>query len=745
MNTFIYGLHCLVVAGVPLLFGWTLLRRVFREANGLAVAAGAVAMGLVGLMSIVNELRFFWEMPVAVWSAYKLLLVLTLVIVLTQRRRPPRLRLPASARSPWKLAVVTSGFFCVGIYYGIPAFNGYLNDAWWYHYPAAVQIQTIEHFPLTHVFALDNPLYYHPGPDILAAVLSFLLELPVQQAWAVLIVVLAPVTFLLAFALMTRLSRSFWGALIGASVLIGGGNLRFLLFLTGRFDDPTGALRVFNSQTVQGLLQLVFTPSHLVGVPLVLVLLLLFRHFSVRPTWTMGAVFGLSLGALTLVAEWYFAPLVAGISLLIVIRLWRGWRSKDNQPLRKAGVWLLPIVIAVAWGTFNNTYLAGVFSHFWMRDTDSAETVTARTILASLASDDPEVHAARKLRTVTWAKGLADSGSAAEWANLWGTPALSRTTWSAPNLVPLRLNFTHFGKVPSWESAASSGGSFIPILGPHFLMEASPVLLLGLPFSLWAAWRRRTPFWLLIGSMTVVSTLPPIFLDWGYRSTDFLRFFTASYCYAALAFGCIVGILWSRPDFRLRALGAILATCALITPIGLGFVGLIPGTLDTIKSVASSAQSLSQVAGNQNSIAERSYNSEERIRAFESLATTTGNFLFPMTQGRDRVIVIVPPEQVPAVEYFPEWMKMATLSRIQLPVGWHWEDSMYSTHYRTAVTTLEARAIAALDAKWVILTNLFQETWPIEVSNALEDAERFTPVLRLWQGKYFIAIYQVRP
>jgi hypothetical protein len=90
-------------------------------------------------------------------------------------------------------------------------------------------------------------------------------------------------------------------------------------------------------------------------------------------------------------------------------------------------------------------------------------------------------------------------------------------------------------------------------------------------------------------------------------------------------------------------------------------------------------------------------------------------------------------------------MKMATLSRIQLPVGWHWEDSMYSTHYRTAVTTLEARAIAALDAKWVILTNLFQETWPIEVSNALEDAERFTPVLRLWQGKYFIAIYQVRP
>ena len=193
---------------MPLLFGWVLLRRVFREASWLALIPGAVVAGLVALMAAVNELRYFWEMRIAVWTAYKLLLALTLAIVVALPRRAPRLMLPGCASRPWNVCLLAAGALAVGVYFGIPAFNGYLNDAWWYHYPAAVQIQNVERFPLTHVFALDDPLYYHPGPDILAACASFLLDVPVATAWALLIVVLAPSTFLLSFALMARLARN---------------------------------------------------------------------------------------------------------------------------------------------------------------------------------------------------------------------------------------------------------------------------------------------------------------------------------------------------------------------------------------------------------------------------------------------------------------------------------------------------------------------------------------------------------
>ena len=689
---------------MPLLFGWVLLRRVFREASWLALIPGAVVAGLVALMAAVNELRYFWEMRIAVWTAYKLLLALTLAIVVALPRRAPRLMLPGCASRPWNVCLLAAGALAVGVYFGIPAFNGYLNDAWWYHYPAAVQIQNVERFPLTHVFALDDPLYYHPGPDILAACASFLLDVPVATAWALLIVVLAPSTFLLAFALMARLARNYWSALLAAVLLVAGGNLRFLLFLTGKATGAAGALRVFNSQSVQSLLQLIFTPSHLLGVPLVLVLLLLFRHFNVRPSWRLGAALGLLLGSMTLVAEWYFLPLLAGLFVVAVRQAWRQ-RHQGTQNSRGLVVTLLPVVVAIAWGAFNNTYLSGLLDHFWMRSTGFAQTANLR--LGELRLGEQ----------------------------------FYQPKWTAPDLVPLRFNFSHFGQVPSWEGAASSQGSFIPILGTRFLMEAAPVLLLGIPFGLWLAWKRRTPLLLLLAWLAVVSLMPPILLDWGYRSTDFLRFFTGSYCFAALFFGWLVGDWMTRPSLRTRMVGGALAAAAVVSPIGLAVIGLMPGTLDTVKSVADTAQSLSQVTA---SPLESTADSA-RHRAFEKLAADAGTYLYPFTQGRDRAIVVVPADQVPKVKYFPEWMKMATYSRILLPVGWHWQDSLYSAYYRDAVTRLDARAIIALDAKWVIVSNVFQPELPADVSSALADRARFLPRANFTEGPFSLSIYKVRP
>jgi hypothetical protein len=332
----------------------------------------------------------------------------------------------------------------------------------------------------------------------------------------------------------------------------------------------------------------------------------------------------------------------------------------------------------------------------------------------------------------------------------------------------------HFGQVPSWESAASNGESFIPVLGLKFFLEAAPVLLLGIPFGLWLAWRRRQPVVIVLAWMALSCALPPLLLDWGYRSTDFLRFFTASHAFAALFTGWLAGASITQDRFRLRAIGGVLTACCLVAPIGLGVIGLMPGTIAKVNSIAAGAQSLSQAAAAEKSAAlepaaeksaalepatEKSAALEpatsviapistarpgpDRAQAFEKLAVETGNFLFPLSHGRERAIVIVPSDQIPEVKYFPDWMKLATLSRLQLPVGWHWQNSEYSAFYRDAVTRLDSRAIISLDAKWVIASNLFQETVPRPVAEALGDRSRFIPVATFRDGTYFMSAYRV--
>jgi hypothetical protein len=156
-----------------------------------------------------------------------------------------------------------------------------------------------------------------------------------------------------------------------------------------------------------------------------------------------------------------------------------------------------------------------------------------------------------------------------------------------------------------------------------------------------------------------------------------------------------------------------------------------------VTSIASSNRSLSDAL--------EAKQDEVRSRAFEKLAVSTGDFLFLLTKGRDRAIVVVPTDQVPKLKYFPEWMKMATLSRVLLPVGWYWEDSLYSAYYRDAVLRLDSGAIAALDAKWIIVSNVFQEKPPLAVETALRDRARFAPAAAFRQGTYTMVVYRVLP
>lgn len=692
-----------VVLAVPAFFGGVVLRRLAREHDWRIAVGGGVVLGQAALMILLNALRFFWEMGPALWLAYQLLLVgSVLVITLTP---PPRKTPPPATKRPWvKIALPLGGAVLAAVYFGVPAFRGLLHDAWWFHYPTAVRVQTIAQFPLSPPFAPNDLLYYHYGPDLQAATLGQALHLQVADSFALLIVLHVLAGFLLACGLVHRIARNYWAGLVAATLLYFGGNLRFLLLPFADWNSPLDLLQVFNSQTVDGLLKLVFTPSHAVGIPLALASLAVFRRMMLRPSWAVTVLLGLLLGSMSLVAEWYFLPLIGALGIHGLAELWRA-RRKLSSRLRG---WRLVGALAIAGACcfFNGGYLAGLFAHYWM-PRDSFNSLSTTRQWDGLPSRD------------TYLTNIA-------------APKIA-----PPPLVPLRLNLSRLGTVPSWEGAQSTGGTFIALWSPKFLLEALPLLLTGLGFAVWALRRSQSPVLRALALITLVSCIPPTLLDWGYRSTDFLRFFTGAVAFGSLLAGILLVRLWSikPPIGRVVVLAGLFV--ALVNCAGLGLLGLMPSTFARAKSLNDSGSSLAEAKTGTASIA------IDQTRALSRLGEKVRIATRPLSHGRENLVVVLPEEKLPPCEKFPEWLKLTTLTEAPIPIGWFWNESLYTHYYRNAATRLDPVALVALDARWVIVTNLFGEYQPPAVVEALRSGT-FIRVARFVEGDYFLELYRVR-
>jgi hypothetical protein len=722
---------------------------------------GSLVVGGIALMAVMNELRYWLEMSFAAWFAYKLLLAAAVGLLVVTRRPRFHLRLAGGPTRTFWMSLAVLGTAVTALYFGVPAARGILNDSWWFHYPAATLVQDLKTFPLPSPFAPDDPLYYHFGPDILAATWAYLLNGTVQVGFVVCICVFAPSAFLLAYALVLRGSRSHLGALAGATFLLVGGNMLFLRLPSAHFSSPLSIIERLNSESIDGLLKLMFTPSHACGIPAVLVGIVLFRHFNARPSWALAALLGLWMGALTLIAEWYFFPFVAVVGLLILHRAIttarRSGRSVFTGPV--AWVRVAPLVIALGWGFFNNTYVAGVFGHFWMRPSSIGLMANPRVEYARFDQEvrDAEV---RDVYVALTHRPLPVGPAVAAVApgDILDLP-LPAEHWVPPGLVPLKLNLKHFGRVPSWEGAGSSGGTFVPILSFRFIAECTPVILLGLPFGLWLAFRRPQPVLGALVLLAALSVLPPIFLDWGFRSTDFLRFFTGAFSFSALLLGWFVGYLWRLGAVAARVGAIAICCCVMVNPFVIGLLGLRGSTFAAVQDVNQSAGSLRSAAIAQEKASHPAETAapapaspvaapslsplERRAAAFAKLAEEARRYLYPLTQGRDRAIVIVPVDTVPPTEVFPEWLKFATLIHVQLPIGWYWSDSFYAGFYREAVTKLTPASVNVLDAHWIIATNLFgAEPPPEAVLRALRDPRRFVFARSFVTDHYYLNIYR---
>jgi|CZKI01.1.fsa_nt_gi hypothetical protein len=774
MTSLLYLFQASVVFLCPAFFGWVVLRRVVREHDWLVLLPGSVVIGCVALMATMNELRYWLEMSIGAWFAYKLLLAASFAILVFTRRPRFGLRLAGGVRRKLWAGLALTGTAMTALYFGVPAARGLLNDSWWFHYPAATLVEDLKYFPLPSVFAPDDPLYYHFGPDILAGTWAYLLDCPVQTGFAAVVCIFAPCAFLLGYALVLRGSRSHLGALAGAAFLVVGGNLLFLRLATAGSFAGLHVLERLNSGSVDGLLKLMFTPSHACGIPAVLVGIVIFWRFCVRPFWPLAALLGLWTGALTLIAEWYFFPFIGAVALILLTRALTEIRSGRFAAHSKTMVWLrvAPLVIAIGWGFFNNTYVSGVFGHFWMHSMQQSSAIGVRMEQSRFDQEarDAEVHHIYYSLTHKFPTPKKLPPGVAP-----GDSPLLELPWTPPGLVPLKLNLRHFGLIPSWEGAGSSGGTFVPLLSFRFIAECTPVLLLGLPFGLWLALRRKQPILRLLALVALLSVLPPIFLDWGFRSTDFLRFFTGAFSFSALLLGWLVGNLWGRGPKLARGAALLICGCVLVNPFIIGLIGLNGSTFAAVRDVNQSAGSLKKASLEENAgplakgtapgtqtaapaadgirvaspqaavVPAQLSPAQKRAAAITKLAELARRYLYPQTLGRERAIVIVPTDAIPPTEVFPEWLRLATLAHVQLPVGWYWSDSYYAANYREAVTSLSPASVTALDARWIIVSNLFSPPPPDAVNVALRDPRRFIFARQYISGPYYLNIYRALP
>ncbi len=723
MTLLVTLLQWLIVLGAPALFGWMVLRRIVRENDRSILVGGSFVLGLATLMVVMNELRFFLEMKTAAEVTYKLLLLGALAIGAAK----PGRRFHVRSVYSWKwMAGIAGATLFVGLFFGIPAFRGYINDSWWAHYPIAVRIQTIEHFPLNGIFSLDEPFYYHYGSDLLAATWSQLLNLSVQHSFAMSLALLPASGFLLAFGLVSRISRNRLAALAAASLLYLGGNLNLLLLLRSGPITPLSVLQAVNTHVIDGPIKLGFTPSHSLAIPLLLLVLSVMRHGLVRPSVTLAAIAGCLLGALALAAEWYFVLLAGGLLVYVVVSLWRRRTGWGRRRLFMIG---LALVVGAGWSLLNADFPASLLNAYWIKSDSlylkASERRIAAEIQARLHPHDPISPG-----------GLAPPAG----IDVTRPPADSRP----PPLLPMRLRFNsaHLGSVPSWGSERLLTVPYVSLGSATFLLELFPVLGLGLAYGLWLCRSRPHPLVVVLKSMAALAVLPPVLLDWDYISVDLLRFFTAAYCCSALLFGLWIGRLCASPGRTGKIAGFALVFIALANAGALGLIGLSPAAFQVARRTSELGVPLAD-ATTQSGRDPIGLSDSQRRTAAIKLEEETGELLFPFSHGRENVVVVVAENQLPPTERFPEWMEMSTRARIPIPCGWYWNAWGYGGYYRSAVKTLDRGALTALDARWLVVTDAFGAL--SSDLTALADPARFAYVTTFRENGYYMAVYRVVP
>jgi len=87
----------------------------------------------------------------------------------------------------------------------------------------------------------------------------------------------------------------------------------------------------------------------------------------------------LVMGALALVAEWYFIPLFAATAICLAVRLGRT-REWRRPPYRLLALFMAVLTFSAGYAAFSNSYVSGVITHYWLRHPSFGEMAYARRL-----------------------------------------------------------------------------------------------------------------------------------------------------------------------------------------------------------------------------------------------------------------------------------------------------------------------------------------------------------------------------
>ncbi len=752
---FITLIQTVIVFGIPFLFGWSLLRLCVGENRVAFLVPASFLTGLAALVAVFNELRFFLPMNTSVWYAYKILGATALAPFWLRLAPQPPLHFPDFLKSPGRAVLFAALLATLTLFFGIPAFQPILNDAWWCHYLFSHSIQSIATFPIPPAFSPDDMVAYHYGPDILAAIWSHVFCRDIPFGYSLNIVVFVPLTFLAAFSLVERLTGRFASALLAGGLVLAAGNLNTLGLIAGAPHTLLEWMPRLNSQSLEGLLEMAFTPSHLTSIPLAIVTLELLQAFIDRPEPRRGILLGLLIGGQTYFAEWNFILLLLALTFTLGVLI----RRTRLPRIKLAGLGGLVLGAALLVAFFNNTFLSCSFSRYWITPNSFISESYPRLINESpksAAEPLPAAEAEQSSRQpspvpknpqqplITRASDEAFDHLIEASKPVPG-PIPSVDTYAQnlekpAGLLHYSLNSSHWGQIPSWKCGGSNASGWEPVLGWRFAGEAVPVLLFGIALGCWLLGGKQPPPLVLpvLLLLAVAAAAVPLLIIWEDRPTDLLRFGTSAFSFAALLLGAGTGALWNVPSWKFRLPAVLLVAAGINQAVLLGIIGLNTSVLETIQAVNATACTL------EGAIAQPpAPDTTQQEIVWRNLSVRAGAFLYPLARGQKRVIVLVPESLTPPQELFPSWMKIATYGRMNIPMGRHWVESGYSKAYRAAVTSLSPMALRLLDARYVLLPSRYAPSVPEPVTRALSDSRRFRLLQIVEDGGEWLKIYQI--
>ncbi len=335
----------LLFLAVAIAFGYAATRLFLGERKVSLLVPFSVLLGLGGYMFFVNVLSYLIPIRATVWIVLFAFIIFSVYLLL---RRGAEWYRPELDLSKKQLRILFGLALLASVISGVVQLRALEHDDY-SHLIAAATISA-GNFPVMNPMDPDTRFSYHYGPDLLAAAMYHVTDVPLLQDYDTQIFFFTGATFLLAFVLAFFLTEDFLASILAALFFFYAGGLLFLNVVHGfsplyhRYvlGEPVVGQWKFVADMLWPKLNQFFTygmRSHTtaMGMPMILAVVYLYlKQLSERKAKIRSAlIIGLFLGAIALSLETSFVVLALALALAFVWEAYSFVRGSDPSLKQK--------------------------------------------------------------------------------------------------------------------------------------------------------------------------------------------------------------------------------------------------------------------------------------------------------------------------------------------------------------------------------------------------------------------------